>query len=187
MNKTKIVSMFAIAAVLVGASAIGAGVINAQVAGPTTNPMSSLVTAIATKFNLNAADVQVVFNETMQAEHTERAAQMQQLQTTRLATAVREGKLTQAQADLITSKTAELRAQMEANRTANQSLTLEQRRAKMNEQRTALEAWANANNIPSEYLHFLGGKGMGGHGGMGMKGFRSGSPTINTTSPTTGS
>jgi hypothetical protein len=76
---------------------------------------------------------------------------------------------------------------MEANRTANQSLTLEQRRAKMNEQRTALEAWANANNIPSEYLHFLGGKGMGGHGGMGMKGFRSGSPTINTTSPTTGS
>ncbi|MCC2631113.1 MAG: hypothetical protein K0S38_922, partial [Candidatus Paceibacter sp.] len=100
--------MFAIAAVLVGASAIGAGVINAQVAGPTTNPMSSLVTAIATKFNLNAADVQVVFNETMQAEHTERAAQMQQLQTTRLATAVREGKLTQAQADLITSKTAEL-------------------------------------------------------------------------------
>jgi hypothetical protein len=188
MSKTKIVSMFAIAAVVIGVSTITASVINAQVVSTNTNPMSSLVTAIATKFNLNAAEVQTVVDETMQAEHAAREAQMQQAQAARLSAAVTAGKLTQAQADLITAKTAELRATMEANRIANQSLTMEQRKAKMDEQRTALQAWATANNIPTEYLHFVGGgKGMGVHGGMGMKGFRPGLPTTNTTSSTIGS
>ncbi len=145
----------------------GATAIHAQTSSTTDNPMTALATAIAQKFNLNATEVQTVLNETMEAQHTAREAQMQQEFAARLTQAVTDGKLTQAQADLITAKAAELKAAMEADRTADQSLTAEQRKAKMEERKTALTTWATTNGIPEEYLHFVkGGKGFGGHGGM---------------------
>jgi hypothetical protein len=172
MNTRKKSIMFAGSALAIALTLAGAGIINAQVpATPGTNPMSSLVTAIATKFNLNSADVQAVVGETMKTEHAAREAVMQKAMETRLSEAVTAGKLTQAQADLIKAKMTEMKTQMEADRTANQSLTPEQMKTKMEAQRTALESWATANNIPLEYLKItMKFKGPGGMGVRGMHG-----------------
>ncbi len=165
MTKHKLTSLVIAAGVGIGLTVAGAGIINAQTTSTNKNPMSALVTALATKFNLNTADVQSVVDETMKAQHATMEAHMEQSFADRLTKAVTDGKLTQTQADLIKAKAAELKASMEANRTADQSLTQEQRKAKMEERQTALKAWATANNISLEYLHFLGGgKGFGGYG-----------------------
>lgn len=137
------------------------------------NPMSSLVSAIATKFNLNSAEVQTVVDDVMKAERTGHMAEMQANQATRLTQAVTDGKITQVQANLITAKVAEMKASMEANRTANQNLTEEERKTKMQAEQASLKAWATANNIPMNFLSQFGGRGHGGfdgHKGPGGKG-----------------
>ncbi len=133
--------------------------------GDKHNPMSSLVSAIATKFNLNSAEVQTVVDDVMKTERTTHRLQMQTNQATRLAKAVTDGKLTQAQATLITAKVAEMKASMEANRTANENLTQAERKTKMEAEQASLKAWATANNIPMNFLSQFGGKGHGGFDG----------------------
>ncbi len=185
MLKPKKSTVLAGAAIAVTLLTAGAGVINAQTADTSTasaqttstkpmwkmdqkgNMMASFVTAIAQKFNLNTADVQAVVDSTMQADHAAMEAKMQQASVARLAQAVTDGTLTQAQADLIEAKAAELKATMEASRTADQALTLAERKAKMDAQQTALKTWAATNNIPETYLHFVGGPGFMGHGPRG--------------------
>jgi hypothetical protein len=71
--------------------------------------------------------------------------------------------LTQAQADKINAKRAELVKEREANRTSEQNLTDAQRKTKMEERKTALDTWFKDNNIDSQYVYLL----MGGHGGRG--------------------
>lgn len=125
-----------------------------------TNPMSNLVQAIATKFNLNTSDVQAVFDEQraqMEKEH-------EQMFADRLKQAVADGKLTQDQADKITAKKAEL----EALRTSLSGKTEDEKRAAMKTQVDALKTWATENNIPAEFMMF-GGFGGGHHMGD-MKG-----------------
>jgi hypothetical protein len=116
-------------------------------------PMESLVTAIATKFNLNTSDVQQVFDDNRTAMQAQRQAEMQQNFTDRLNQAVVDGKLTQDQANLIAAKKAELQDQTGAKR--------ENAKAHMDE----LKQWATDNNIPLEYLQLggFGGRRMG-HG-----------------------
>ena len=73
MKRKKLLIPLMAVAFLAGGTAI-----YAQTASTTTsNPMSSLVTAIAQKFNLNAADVQIVVDETMKAEHAVMEAKRQ--------------------------------------------------------------------------------------------------------------
>jgi hypothetical protein len=130
------------------------------------NPMSNLVNAIATKFNLNPSDVQKVFDEQkaqMELQHKEEMvkmeAQQQQKFTDRISQAVKDGKLTQDQADKIFAKKTEIEAKRSENREA------------MKTQTESLKQWAADNNIPQEYL-FFGGFGMGrGHGGPGFHSF----------------
>ena len=123
------------------------------------NPMSSLVDKIASKFNLNETEVQTVFDEhkdEMQAEHKSRLED-------RLSEAVSEGKLTEEQKSKILAKIDELQAEREQNRDAFQSKSREEKREAFTQHREELEAWAEENNIPLEYLHF-GGRGHGpGH------------------------
>lgn len=151
------------------------------------DPMSNLAAAIASKFNLNQSDVQAVFDGQKSEMETRRREQMAQMQASRqqefadrLAQAVSAGKLTQAQADAVKTKHAELQAQCEAQRTAagdKKNMTKAERQAAMEAQRTKMEAgraelkqWAADNGIPEEYIPagFMGGGG--GRGGRGFGG-----------------
>ena len=142
------------------------------------NPMSSLVQAIADKFNLDKNEVQEVFDEQRQAMETERQAKMREEFSSRLKNAVADGKLTQAQADLVTTKREELEKVREANKPAagtQNGQTDEERQArreKMQAEMEELKNWADENGIPQEYLMMMGG--MGGHRGHGMGGFGNG-------------
>lgn len=121
------------------------------------NPMSSVVTAIAQRFGLSQSDVQKVFDEQMALHKTEMESRMKQERAERLATAVSEGKLTQAQADLITAKQDEMR-------TLHESLkgkTKEEVKAAMESNKASWEQWAKDNGIPAEYLRPAGRKGDG--------------------------
>lgn len=157
-NKIKTLIIAAVTAstlVGVGASAIHA----AQPTNGGTTPMQGLVAALATKFNLNATDVQAVFDQqrteikaTMQVKHLEE-------QKTRLAAAVTAGTLTQAQADAIIAKHAEVKTFMDSLKDKTQA----EREAALTTKRAELKAWATANNLPEQFAN-LGGFG-GEHAG----------------------
>ncbi|MFZ2494352.1 MAG: hypothetical protein WAW60_01075 [Candidatus Saccharimonadales bacterium] len=143
----------------------GVTIAHAANATNSTNPMSSLVDAIASKFNLDKSQVQSVFDEQRTQMETEREAAVK----ADVAQLVKDGKLTQAQADKINAKRTELQKERESNRTADQSLSQADRKANMDERRTALDTWLSDNGIEKQYGYLLmGGRGHGpgGHGGM---------------------
>jgi len=149
------------------------GVVLADSVTNRTNPMNNLVNAIAQKFNLNVSDVQAVFDD----QRTNVQANMQQRFVDEIKQAVTNGKLTQAQADLIIAKKAEVDAQR-ASLQKDTSKNREEIVAEMKTQQDALKQWAKDNNIPEQYLRFCG-KGMpgrGGHGGMGEGWFNKNKP-----------
>ena len=172
-----------------------AGLAGVQIANAVTNssdgdadPMSSLVNALATKFKLNKADVQKVVDE----QHAKMQAEREQRVKDQVSALVTDGKLTQAQADKINTKRAELDKEREANRTAGQNLTAEQRQAKRQEMQTKMETkkaelttWLKDNGIDEQYAYLLMG-GRGGHGGPGgmHRGDRDGDDAATKTTST---
>jgi hypothetical protein len=161
---------------LMAFAVIGTAYVKADTSSQTSsNPMSGLITAIAEKFGLNVSDVQQVFDEQQTKMQAERETQQAETETnaqeefaSRLSKAVTDGKLTQAQADLITAKKAELDAARESQKTDMKSMTDEERQAAMETMKTqmdSLKQWATDNSIPEEYIPLLGG--MGGRGGRG--------------------
>lgn len=152
-------------ATVIGVTGLGAGVAHAATSSEENDgPMSSLVGAIATKFNLDKSEVQQVFDEQRETIEKEREEKVQ----TELKKLVTDGTLTQAQADAITAKRTELEKEREANKDSMKDLSRDERKAKMEERKTALEAWAKEQGISTDYLHYVMGHGRGGHGGPGM-------------------
>lgn len=152
------------------------GTTYAATRGQGQNPFTKIAQAIATKFNLNASDVQTVIDETMETERAQRQANREAEQADRLAEAVADGKLTQAQADLITTKRAELQTAIEAMK----DLTQDERMAAMKTQTDALKQWATDNNIPMEYvMGRFGVVGPGAGRGMYEPGFGGQGPNAN--------
>lgn len=149
---------------LIGASVITLGVgalvpLAAHAQTGTTSTGTSIVDKIASKFNLNKADVQKVFDEDRATHQAER----EQQEATKLADLVKAGTLTQAQADKITAKRAEMKADMEKNKDSFKTMTEAERKAAMDAKKTALDQWAKDNGIDAKYL-MLGGRGQGGPG-----------------------
>jgi len=142
------------------ASITGIGVASAA---SNTSGESTLVDKIATKFNLNKSEVKAVFD----TDRTEHEVEHQKKVEDELAQAVKDGKITSTQKDLILAKQKEIKASMDTNRDSMKDKTQDERKAAMDQQRTDLENWAKTNNIPTEYLRFVMG---GGHGGPGMGG-----------------
>lgn len=168
-------------AAAIGISGIGAGVAHAATStSTTTDPTSSLVDKIATKFNLNKSDVQQVFDQ----QKTEMQAQREQHIKDELAQLVKDGKLTQAQADAINAKRAEVQKAMEANRPTPGTAPTAEQKAAREKQRTDLEAWAKSQGIDTQYLRFVMGHGPGGHG-HGMRGDKDDAPSSTSTQSTT--
>ncbi len=187
--------MIAATAFVLGLTVVGGGAIAVSAATDISttasahdNPMQALVAAIASRFGLNTSDVQAVVDNVMTAKRAEMEAKQQQNVATRLSQAVTDGKITSAQAALITAKAAEVKATFEADRTTDQTLTEEQRMAKMKARMDSLKAWATTNNIPEQYLRFVGGHGGPGMGGRGHGGFGghagiNGQAPVPTTTP----
>ena len=115
---------------------------------------AGLVAKIAQRFNLNQADVQTVFDE----QRTEMQAQTQTRIADRISKAVTDGKITQAQADLIIAKEAEIKA----FRDGLQGKTKDEIFSAMKTETDSLKQWVKDNNIPAGFLPF------GGFGGIHM-------------------
>jgi tetrahydromethanopterin S-methyltransferase subunit B len=146
-------------AAIIGLATMGAGVINAQ---STTkhNPLNGLVNAIAQKFNLDPAAVQQVVDAQHAQMESEMHAQRATEQKTKLNQAVKDGKITQAQEDLIIAKQTEIQAFMESLK----DKTPAEREAAMKIQKDTLKTWATQNNIPEQYIMGFGPGGRGKHG-----------------------
>jgi len=138
---------------VIGSLAMGVPAAMAATNATSTGTFSALVTAIATKFNLNPSDVQTVVNQV----HTDQQATRQATAKTKLDQAVTDGALTQAQEDLIVAKWAEEQTFQESL----QSMTATQRQAAIRQHRTDLQDWAKTNNIPLQYLRPQAGHRMG--------------------------
>ncbi len=174
----KLIVAGSVAALGVAGLASGAAFATATNTTSGSDPMSGLVSAIATKFNLNKTDVQKVFDDQRSQMDQERETQIKG----EVAQLVKDGKLTQAQADKINAKRAELQKEMEANRTSDQSLSSTDRKTKMQERKTALDTWLKENSIDTQYAYLL----MGGHG-HGGPGGRHGDRTSDDTSTSSSS
>lgn len=161
MKRITSLSIAALAAV--GVITTGIGVSQAATNTTRSNHMSTLVSAIAQKFNLNPTDVQQVIEQ----QHTAMAQQMQtkhaEAQKTVLDQAVKNGKITQAQENLILAKQAEMKTFMEGLK----DKTPAERKTALEANKAALTQWAKNNNIPEQYLM---NRGPGGHGGEKMGG-----------------
>lgn len=161
MNTKLFIPVAAIA--LVGIATFGVGQAFAQSA---TTPQVTIIDKIATKFNLNKTQVQAVFDE----QHATRQAEMQKRYEDMLATAVKDGKITESQKNALIAKHNEIKANMQSQKEAFKDLTPEARREKMEAKRTELEAWAKAQGVDIKYLFGLG-HGRMGHRGMMGKGW----------------
>jgi polyhydroxyalkanoate synthesis regulator phasin len=124
----------------------------------TSSQSSNIVDKLASKFNLNKAEVTAVFDEDKSARQAERKADHAE----RLAAAVSDSTITQAQADYVTSAQADIEALRESvkeSETTDKDAAREQLKPKMD----ALRSWADENDIDKQFIG-------GGHGDRG--GFR---------------
>ena len=169
--KNSLVAAAALATIGTGGF-IGMQAVNDEGNSSSTDPMSSLVDKLVSKFNLNKTDVQKVFDES----RTEMEAKREAKTSTKLQKLVDAGTITAAQKTKIEAKIKELKAARESNKDSMKDLSDDERKAKMDSERTALETWAKDNGID---LARLQGIFMGGHGGLG--GPRGLKPTDNTT------
>ena len=140
--------------------AAGIGAVSAEATSSSADPMASLVDKLVAKFNLNKEEVESVFNESRAEMETQREKE----QSERLQELVDEGTITAAQKTAIEAKVAELKEQREGNRESFKNLSDGERKSKMEEERSSLEAWAKEQGLDLSKLHgiFVGGRGPGG-------------------------
>lgn len=134
--------------------------------GTNSNSQTSIVDRLVSKFGLNKADVQKVFDEDRATHQAERQAAVND----KLAQLVKDGKLTQDQADKLTAKAKELADAREANRGKFKDMTDAERKAAIDKERDAIKTWLNDNKIDDQYARFVFGGGHLGPGGPGMGG-----------------
>lgn len=149
----------------IGVASLGsAGIVSAATNSNSNNPKQSLIDSIASKFNLNKDEVKKVFDE----QHESREAEREQKMSDRLSEAVKDGKLTQDQADKLPAKLKEMHEAREANHESMKDKTGAERKAARQAERDAFKQWLTDNNIPEDFGGPMGQKGEGrGHrGGM---------------------
>lgn len=155
MKKSK--RMIFVTALIAAMLTAGSYTVN-QVYAQDTSTQETLVQMIAQKFSLNEAEVQTVF-EQYRAKHQQ---EMQARYEEKLSTAVKEGKLTEAQKNLLIAKHKEIQAEKLARLESIKSLSPSERRSTLQKKKTELKAWAETNGIDLQYL--LPGFGHTGQG-----------------------
>ena len=158
-NKKITAAAFAIGALALMAGVYGIGTTYAQ----DNDAHSSLIQKLASKFGVEEAEVESVFNEHRQEMQTEREAKF----SAKLDEAVEAGEITAEQKQAILDKHEEMRSKHEELK----DLSQEERREKMKGLKDEMRDWAEENDIdmrdiaPKGEKGMKGGKGMGGHGG----------------------
>lgn len=155
-----------VAGTIMGTIGVGslatASIVGAETASNmSSDPQSSLIDKIASTFNIDKSKLQTVFDEDREA----REAAREKEQAAKLQTLVDNGTITSAQKTVIEKKIAELKSQREANRDTMKDLTDDERKAKMDEERTALETWAKEQSLDLSKLKGILCGGPGAHGG----------------------
>lgn len=140
----KQISLAAITLVIGGAGILG---VSTRAFAEDSNGQDTLVQKIAQKFQIDQAEVQAVFDE----EHKARETEMEARHEAYLKQLVSEGKITEAQKQLLLQKHEEMRAQR-PNREAMKSLSSDERKAQMDTKRQELDTWAKQNGIDPDYL-----------------------------------
>jgi hypothetical protein len=126
-----------------------------------TRKYPPIIDKLVQRFGLNVDEVKAVFD----TERTERQVENKTRFEEHLAQAVTDGKLTEAQKQLVLQKHEEMQSQRQAEIDSMRDLTPEQRREKMKERQAEMKAWAEQNNIDVDLI--MGGKGMRGGFRMG--------------------
>ena len=144
-----------VTAAVTGVILFGATAAHAQ---SSENQYPPIVQKLADRFGLNINDVKSFFEKNRQ----EHKAQMDTKFRTMLDTAVKDGKITDAQKQLILAKRSELEAGRKNNMDKIKSMTPEERRKEFQTQQENLKTWTSQNNIDLKYL--FGRLGMRGRG-----------------------
>ncbi len=145
---------------------VGVSAVSAQ--SGSSSGQGGLIDAISSKCNRNKEEVKQVF----EAQHEKREAKHEAKQSERLQKLVDNGTITVDQKTAIETKLAELKSDRESNKGSMKDLTPEQRKAKHDEKKAELEAWAKDNNLDLTKLKgvFMGGPdGRRGPGPMGER------------------
>ena len=160
MTRLKKGLMTAAAVAVVGAAGLTATHAVSAATGDNTD-QTSIVDKIATKFGLNKDDVQKVFDEDHAVHDAEREAKLSE----RLQALVDKGVITADQKTKIEAKLKELQTTRESEKDSFKSLSQDERKAKMDANKAALEQWAKDNGIDLSKLGgvFMGGPGAHGH------------------------
>jgi len=138
MNKTKQALLVAGGVVSIGAAGLGLSATTSALSdtSSSTDPMSSLIDKLVSKFNLKKSDVQAVFDEAREA--TDKDMKTERL--TALKKALSNGKITQAQYDHIVAAWEKIDALHDKDKT-------DANREKIHKKMEALRKWMEAQNI----------------------------------------
>ena len=143
---------------VLGATALSASHAFAQT--PTKTSFESLIQKITDTFHLNKSDVQAVFDQHVK----DHMAQRDDNFNARLDQAMKNGKITAAQKQLIVDKRKELQAKEQDFIKSLQGKTPAECKAAVQAQKQALIDWAKQNNIDEKYLFGMFIRGIGrGH------------------------
>ncbi len=121
------------------------------VSAATPTKPDSLASSIATKFHLNVADVQSVFNEHKSEREASREANLDK----HLSEEVTKGKLTDSQKSLIIAERQKVLSEVQTNIASTKNKTPADKRAAAKALRSEVEKWATDNNIPKKYIHLV--------------------------------
>jgi len=162
MEKKKVLAITAGALTIVTLAAV-AGVFGIYHVSALINSgnVPTIIQNLAEKFNVSTSDVQKVFDDTKT-----------QQETARLDELVEDGKITEAQKQLIIDKRTETETKVtEIN---NKQMTTTERADALKALRDDLSAWAKTNGIDEQYILMVGGMGRGLNFGADMMGGRRG-------------
>ena len=139
--------ILAVLSILTVAGLISATSLGTASAQGTPNHRQNLIDTIATKFGLDKAEVQKVFDEERSLRRHDRSKQAKQ----RLDEAVKDGKLTQSQADEILNQAQKFESFLDELDETNE----DKRRTLIQNKRAEIKQWANQNNIPKRFVHLI--------------------------------
>jgi len=150
--KNTVIAIGVVVAIVVGVSFVSPYTF----AQDMVSPKNSLVEKLASTFNLDKTKVQAVFDQEFKAHHAERQAKFEE----KLTQLVKDGKISEAQKQLLLQKHQQMQESRQEQMEKMKSMTVEERKAAMEAHKKELENWAKENDIDVQDLFPMGGKMM---------------------------